>query len=141
MDSLNEKDFLKEQVCAGRSIGEIQSAYNTKFQQTKTYSEIRFLIDDLGIEFAQQKESAKKTQEPQEAVLLGKVSVTTDPIQRPGSILSGSVSFSDGEKAQWQLDPMGRLGLDPNQEGYKPSAEDVQAFQQELQKQLSRFGF
>ena len=41
----------------------------------------------------------------------------------------------------WYLDQMGRLGLGPKQPGYKPSAADLQTFQQSLEAELSKIGF
>src|SRR5467141_828118 len=55
----------------------------------------------------------------------GKVSVTVDRIARPGAIVSGGVTFSDGNSAQWSLDQLGRLGLAPKQQGYRPSQTDL----------------
>jgi len=78
----------------------------------------------------------------EEAPLLGDgVSVSVDQITRPGSVVSGKVTFSDGKGAEWYLDQQGRLGLAPQEEGYRPSQTDVMAFQTELQKQLARQGF
>lgn len=71
----------------------------------------------------------------------GGVSVELDRITRPGTVVSGSVTFSDGVSGKWALDQYGRLMLDTGQPGYKPSAPDVQAFQRELQTQLQRHGF
>ena len=52
----------------------------------------------------------------------GKVSVTVDQITKPGAIVSGKVTFSDGQNAEWYLDQAGRLGVVPKQQGYKPHA-------------------
>jgi hypothetical protein len=71
----------------------------------------------------------------------GGVSVTVDQIARPGALASGSVTFSDSQKATWYLDEMGRLGLSPQQTGYKPSAADLQAFQRALQSEIQRLGY
>ncbi len=71
----------------------------------------------------------------------GDVSVTVDSLTQPGSMVSGKVTFSDGVKADWYLDQMGRLGLDPSQEGYQPSQDDIAAFQVELQNVLRQQGF
>ena len=60
---------------------------------------------------------------------------------RPGTLVSGSVTFSDGQSAAWYLDQMGRMGVAPKQQGYKPSGADLQAFQQALEVQLSKIGF
>lgn len=71
----------------------------------------------------------------------GSLSVDLDRIVRPGFMVSGSVTFSDGVSGKWALDQMGRLMLETPQKGYQPSAPDVQAFQRELQVQLQRQGF
>ncbi len=36
-----------------------------------------------------------------------------DTVARPGAMVSGSVTFSDGQKGHWYLDQMGRLGVAP----------------------------
>jgi hypothetical protein len=70
----------------------------------------------------------------------GDVSVTIDTVTRPGTMISGKVTFSDGKKAEWHLDQFGRLGLVPGEVGYRPPAADLEAFQIELQMQLQRMG-
>jgi hypothetical protein len=70
-----------------------------------------------------------------------KVSVSVDQIARPGAMVSGKVTFSDGQTADWFLDQMGRLGLAPAQKGYKPPAGDVEDFQIALQNELQKLGF
>jgi hypothetical protein len=65
----------------------------------------------------------------------GKAAVTMHEVTPPGMVAAGSVTFSDGEKAEWYFDQTGRLGLDPEKEGYRPSEADVVAFQDELQRQ------
>jgi hypothetical protein len=74
------------------------------------------------------------------APVAGNVSVTVDVVARPGALVSGGVTFSDGQKATWYLDEMGRLGLVPAQQGYKPTTEDVQAFQLALQNEMQKMG-
>jgi hypothetical protein len=71
----------------------------------------------------------------------GKVSVGVDAVARPGTMISGSVTFSDGQKAVWYLDQYGQLGVAPEQKGYKPSPADVQSFQAELERELAKFGY
>ena len=70
----------------------------------------------------------------------GGVSVTVDQLARPGAIVSGKVTFSDGQSADWHLDQTGRFSVVPKQPGYKPSAADVQQFQVALQNELARMG-
>jgi hypothetical protein len=63
-----------------------------------------------------------------------------DQIAKPGAIVSGKVTFSDGQTADWILDQTGRLGVVPKQAGYKPSAADVQDFQLALQQEVAKLG-
>jgi hypothetical protein len=69
------------------------------------------------------------------------VSVSVDRVARPGALVSGGVTFSDGQTAAWYMDQAGRLAVMPAQQGYKPSAVDVQEFQMALESQLARLGF
>lgn len=71
----------------------------------------------------------------------GKVAVTMDSITRPGALVSGKVTFSDGQSADWQMDQYGRLGVAPKTPGYKPSQADVASFQAELETALARLGY
>lgn len=70
----------------------------------------------------------------------GPVSVSVDSLTRPGYAISGKVTFSDGKKAEWFIDQMGRPGINPEEEGYRPSQEDIMKFQVELQNILSKGG-
>jgi hypothetical protein len=68
------------------------------------------------------------------------VSVSVDQLARPGAVVSGKVTFSDGKKADWYIDQTGRLGLAPQEAGYRPPAADVQQFQIALEAELSKMG-
>ncbi len=68
------------------------------------------------------------------------LAVDVDRITKPGSIVSGNVKFSDGVSSAWFIDQFGRLGLNPSQEGYEPSAEDLEVFQKQLQIALQKHG-
>jgi len=71
----------------------------------------------------------------------GKVSVSVDQIARPGAVVSGRVTFGDGNQAEWYFDEAGRLGLAPEQEGYRPPVGELQQFQSALERELSKLGF
>jgi hypothetical protein len=71
----------------------------------------------------------------------GEVTLDLDRIVRPGAVVSGNVTFSDGVSGKWALDQMGRLMLEMPQKGYQPSPADVQSFQRQLQAALQRHGF
>lgn len=148
-------------IAEGLKLSEIQTRLNSEFGLSLTYMEVRFLVDDLkltpkDIEPAKPAElggpaSPAPGQPPRPGAKSpapertppappGKVAVSVDNIARPGTVVSGNVTFSDGKAADWYLDELGRLGLMPKQEGYRPSQQDVMAFQTELQAQLERLG-
>ena len=62
----------------------------------------------------------------------GKTVVELSKLVRPGMMLSGTVKFASGSTAEWYVDNMGRLGLG-NLKGAKPTPEDIEAFQIELE--------
>ncbi|MFM8470749.1 MAG: hypothetical protein ACKODH_12440, partial [Limisphaerales bacterium] len=130
-----------------------------------TYMEVRFLLDDLRLkpkdpEPPKQPEPASPiapasagapapaadgtTALPApaaEAPPFGAVKLSVDTLARPGTVVSGKVTFSDGQTADWYLDQMGRMGVVPAQKGYKPSQADVMEFQELLQMELQKMGF
>ena len=62
----------------------------------------------------------------------GKTVVELSKLARPGMMLSGTVKFASGSTAEWYVDNLGRLGLE-NLKGDKPTQEDIEAFQIELE--------
>jgi hypothetical protein len=64
-----------------------------------------------------------------------------DQIARPGAVVSGKVTFSDGNRAEWYFDQTGRLALATQQQGYRPPAADLQEFQTALDAELAKIGF
>lgn len=90
---------------------------------------------------AQDPESPNNPDSPAGMPTGGKASVSVSSVTPPGMIVAGKVTFSDGKSAEWYLDQMGRLGMNPEDPGHKPSEPDLMAFQQELQKVLKKQGF
>ena len=69
------------------------------------------------------------------------VTVECDAIMIPGTMASGDVVFSDGQKGKWYLDQMGRLGLGGElPQGYRPSPADAALFQARLMEALRAKG-
>jgi hypothetical protein len=148
-------------VLQGAKLSEIQNRLAEEFGIKLTYMEVRFLVDDLKLTLKEPEppKPAAPPDPPPAGVKTkpepgakpsgteplpptsGKVSVTVDQLARPGAVVSGKVTFSDGQQGEWYLDQMGRLGVAPKQRGYKPSATDVQEFQAALQNELARMGF
>ncbi|MFN0069799.1 MAG: hypothetical protein ACKVYV_19455, partial [Limisphaerales bacterium] len=71
----------------------------------------------------------------------GGVQVGVDTGARPGALVSGTVTFSDGQRGTWYLDQMGRLGISAETAGYKPTQADLSDFQAQLDSELARAGF
>lgn len=142
----DQKESLRQWAAEGDSIADLQKRMREEMEIGITYMDARFLVLDLGIEIIDEnaraaEEAAKSAEagEVKEATveveppLVGaKVSVTMDQIAMPGSLVSGKVTFSDGEKAVWMLDEYGRPGLDPDTPGYRPEKADIEEFQQQL---------
>ena len=157
---MNLDEAQRQKVAAwiadGAKLSEIQTRLMSEFGLKFTYMEVRFLVDDLKltpkdpeppkvvapvVEAAKPAEKKSTPPPAGPAGATGGVSVTVDQLARPGAIVSGKVAFSDGQQAEWYLDQTGRLGVVPKQQGYKPSAADVQQFQAALEKEISRMGF
>jgi hypothetical protein len=155
-------DIQKQTVAAwvkeGCNLSEIQKRLTRDFQISLTYMDVRFLVLDLNLQIKEPERKAAPTPElgapagqrgaaqPIEPDSIappgGGVQVEVDRVTRSGAIVSGSVTFSDGVKATWSLDQMGRLALDAGgRRNYRPSEADVQAFQETLSQELQKHGF
>ena len=156
------KRFMAQELQKGESLSAIQKLVNEKFSQHMTYMEIRILASELdsvdwkALDPRAQAEAAKKAKEEAEKKAAesaeagadipetaegdasgtpagaGKTVVELSKLARPGMMLSGTVKFASGSTAEWYVDNMGRLGLE-NLKGEKPTPEDIEAFQVELE--------
>ncbi len=134
-------DSLKQQAAAGATMSDLQRHLKEGLGFSLTYMDTRFLILDLGIELIEEpKEEPKKEEEKPAPVPTGKVTTTMDTLTLPGAMVSGKVTFSDGETAIWMLDETGRPGLDPDTAGYRPSQEDIMEFQIQLRALIQKSG-
>lgn len=151
---------VAEWIEQGAKLSEIQTRIGKEFGISMTYMDVRFLIDDLKLKpkdiqpvapvaIAPAKQTpggapAKSAGPPSPGAAeppAGGVSVSVDQIARPGAVVSGKVKFSDGKGAAWLIDQMGRPGLIPDEQGYRPSQADIAEFQMQLQDELARMGF
>jgi len=164
-----QKQQVAQWITDGLKLAEIQNRINAELGLTLTYMDVRLLVDDLKLtpkdatppaapeksvlssgvpppptplEKSAQALAGESIASPGGKAVTpgGNVNVTVDSLARPGALVSGSVKFSDGQTAGWYLDQMGRLGLAPQQQGYRPSAADLQSFQQALETELSKLG-
>lgn len=151
-----QKSAVAAWIEEGFSLADVQRRLREEFDISMTYMDVRFLVDDLDISMAEpdvevsEPEAAAETAEEEvsDAELVDEgsssaVTVEVDAIMRPGSLISGSCSFSDGKSLGWQLSATGQLGLipDENEPDYRPSSEDLQEFQVQLQEVLQKKGF
>jgi hypothetical protein len=164
-------DDQKKQVAtwieAGAKPADVQSRLETEFGLRVTYMEVRFLIDDLKVMPKDPASAAEEKSQPAVAAsapqppggLAGaveggdtpspadeqgstsKVAVKVDSITRPGAMVSGSATMSDGKKVDWYLDQYGRLGMVPPEPGYRPQQSDLVEFQAALEKELMKQGY
>jgi hypothetical protein len=156
-------------VDRGLKVYEIQNLLESEFGISMTYLDVHMLLDDIQAAFksaavpppepapvlpgADADGAGGWDDDPEELEAYageaaaaspaapGRVQVEVDQITQPGSIVSGKVTFGDGKRAGWLVDQMGRLGFMPEEQGYRPSPEDMRDFQVALQRALSRYGF
>ena len=162
-----QRTKVVEWVAQGLKLSDIQTRLVSELGVTMTYMEVRFLVDDLKLTL-KDPEPAKPINSPLAAPAAppaagarppaerpgaeppmpvpsaggaGHVSLSVDQLTRPGAVVSGKVTFSDGVTAAWQIDQGGQLGLIPSKPGYRPLPADVQPFQMALEAELSKLGF
>ena len=159
----SQRKKVTEWIGQGLKLSEIQNRLDAELGLRLTYMDVRLLVDDLKLtpkdpeppkpsaspltapgapdkQPASAQPSSAPTTTPEPAAAAGKVSVSLDHLTRPGSVVSGKVTFSDGQKADWYLDQTGRLGLAPQKQGYRPPPGDLQQFQVEIESQLAKMG-
>ena len=135
-----QKEALKQWAAEGATMSDLQGHLKEDFGHTLTYMDTRFLILDLGIELVEAPKVEPKKEEKPELVPTGKVTTTMDSLTLPGALVSGKVTFSDGETGIWMLDQTGRPGLDPDTAGYSPTREDIMEFQTQLRDLIQKSG-
>ena len=155
----NQRKKVAQWLADGMKISEIQNHLASELGVRMTYMDVRLLVDDLklvpkdteppkpiapvvpGPAAQPAGAPALNPEKPAVAGAAGKVSVSVDQLTRPGAVVSGKVTFSDGNMAEWYIDQTGRLGLAPKEAGYRPPPADLQQFQAALEMELSKLGF
>ena len=142
-------DTIKAWAADGARMADIQKRLGEELGLSATYMDTRFLVLDLGIELIEEapavEEAEETVDEPDAVVPEGlpgdsRVSVQLDQVTKPGAMVSGRITFSDGEQGMWWIDSTGRPGLDTETAGYRPSDEDLMAFETELRRLLEGGG-
>ena len=138
----------------GCSLAELQRRINGEFGLALTFMDVRLLALDNNIKIKDSSPASSRAVDltkmppPEDADLHeneggrgGQVSVEIDRVKKPGALVNGTVTFSDGVTAAWFLDQSGRLGINPSRPGYRPSESDLRAFQEELSGLLQSRGY
>ncbi|HNQ89250.1 MAG TPA: hypothetical protein PKM73_11590 [Verrucomicrobiota bacterium] len=163
---MNLSEEQRQQVAnwlrEGLQLPEIQKRLETELGLRLTYMEVKLLVSDLqvlpkdleppkpvgpltpppGPPPPPRKEN-RVSPEPQPAPGSGGagVQVSVDQIAKPGAVLSGAVTFGNGQSALWYLDQAGRIGVAPRDKTYRPSAAEMQEFQLALEQELAKLGY
>lgn len=147
-----QKSKVNGWAAEGAGLSEIQNKIFEEFGIKLSFIETRFLVLDLGTKIKDKEEPKEKKEDAEQEKSVdefedelnkadGGVSVSISPLARPGFAMTGEVVFSDGVKGEWAITADGRLALDPEQKGYRPSEEDLKAFQVELRNIISKQGY
>jgi len=165
-----QKQNVTTWIAAGASIADVQRRLRDELKVSLTYMDTRFLIDDLNLNLVDKIPPVKAAPPPNPAPAdgqaelvnddepyasepdplaedlgapagAGNVKVEVDRLTQPGSVVSGTVTFSDGNSGKWALDQTGRLAFESAKPDYRPSQADLQTFQTELSRQLQKQGF
>lgn len=147
-----QKSKVNGWAAEGAGLSEIQNKIFEEFGMKLSFIETRFLVIDLGTKIKDKEEPKEKKEDAEQEKSVdefedelnkadGGVSVSISPLARPGFAMTGEVVFSDGVKGEWAITADGRLALDPEQKGYRPSEEDLKAFQVELRNIISKQGY
>jgi len=155
-------ESIKAWVAEGAQMADVQKRLTDDFGFKVTYMDTRFLSLDLELEYHVEEEVEPEvitdeltpTEVPKPeanvpsplspdvdpAAMPGAgVTATLDQVARPGAMVSGTVTFSDGMKGTWLIDEMGRPSIDPAQAGYQPSEADLMSFQGKLKTMLDGY--
>lgn len=147
----------------GANLNQVQERLKAEFGINLTYLDARLLMLDVGVRIKDKPKEPEKPVEPETSPSAaavdsaedwsseggldeadipagGAIEMSADQIAVPGALISGKVTFSDGVKATWFLDQMGRLGLNGTPQGYQPPPADVPQFQQTLDLLLQKAG-
>ena len=135
-----QKAALAQWAGEGATMSDLQRRLKEEFSIGITYMDTRMLVLDLGLVLLEAPKPVEIKPEMVAPVATGVVSVTMDHLALPGALVSGRVTFSDGETGVWMLDQSGRPGLDPDTAGYRPTQEDIMAFQQQLRTLIQKSG-
>lgn len=140
--------MVRRWASEGIDLNGIQKRLQSECGLHLTYMDVRFLLLDHNIEIAteppaapeapeaQAEEPAPREAEEPAAEGAGKVHVTLDDLQLPGTLCSGKAEFPGGARGAWIVDQMGRFGW--TELSGQPSPAEMGEFERELMALISR---
>ncbi|NLF16514.1 MAG: hypothetical protein GX595_04560 [Lentisphaerae bacterium] len=162
MTDQERNQLIARKLGEGMSLSDLQKLLKSEYGLQMTYLELRLLAAELPVDWGPEK--PEKPEKPASAADdlaaadddlgaaddddaaddldadtpgRGRTTVSISKLVRPGAAISGDVVFASGAKAEWFVDTMGRLGLNPAPGSARPTQDDLRDFQTELQRQLS----
>lgn len=157
----SQRNAVAEWFAAGASLDEIQKRLNSEFGVHMTYLDLRLMVAELPQPKEEEPEAPEGPDNPEGQNATdnpetpedpetsdnsdaesqsANVTVDLDAITIPGTMASGSVTFTDGTTGKWYLDGYGRLGLGETPPGYRPPPADAALFQARLMELLRSRG-
>ena len=152
--------LIAKLMAEGNTLADVQRLLKDEHDVVLTYLELKMIALDLEVDWTQydkakpeeaeeeseegsaDEDSSAEGADPEaasdeeEAIEPpGFTTVNVSKIVRPGSAISGDVTFKSGAKAEWSLDQMGRLGLNPKND-LQPDEDDLRDFEAELRRAL-----
>ncbi len=145
---------VEQWAADGANLNQVQDRLKTEFGISLTYLDARLLMVDVGVRLQEKPREPEKVTvtaeapppedesfaDPTESSPVSNVVLSADQVAIPGALISGKVTFSDGQTATWSLNQMGRLGLTGAPQGYQPPREDIPNFQQQLDLLMQKAG-
>lgn len=144
METAERDKLIAGLLAEGHSLSDVQKILKDEHRIQLTYMELRMISVDLEVDWKQfdppddpdADDDADAPAGGDDASTAGGTHVEVSKVVRPGAVMSGEVTFQSGARAEWFLDQMGRLGLNPIGDSDKPSEDDLREFQVELQRKL-----
>jgi hypothetical protein len=137
----------------GANLNQVQDRLRSEFGINLTYLDARLLMLDVGVRIKDRPKDVPKVPEPAApadgpeddldlppGLPPSSVKLTADQVTRPGTIISGKVTFSDGQLASWHMDQTGRLALTGAPPSYQPPPDDIPNFQHQLDLLMQQAG-
>lgn len=147
MNNEERNRLIAAKLEAGLSLSDVQKLLAEEHGVTMTYLDLRLLAADLEVNWQKHDEASPreaKTVAPPDLSAaeetVSRTQISVSKVIRPGAAMSGDVEFASGAKAEWFVDAMGRLGLNPAPGSSRPTEQDLQEFQAELQRKISGGG-